>query len=402
MLNYLLRRFVYALLVLLGVNLLTFALFFTLNTPDDMARLNLGGKRVTQESIEKWKAERGYDKPLYINHKAQGTAQITETIFWERSVSLFALEFGRAASESAGDIGHEVAQRMGVSLSLALPLFVLQVIASTAFAPLLVMFRHSRLDFWGVVSCVLLLSISSLFYIIVGQFLFSRVLKLAPISGYAPGLDAIKFLILPVLLSLLSRLGGEARLYRAMFLEELGKDYVRTARAKGLAESMVLGKHVLRNALIPIVTSAGSYLPYVFLGSLIFRELLRAAGARRLRHRGHQQTGPWSTPGSTRGCAFHEHLAEIRAAVDRRRHLAAGGSTCRLCRDGAAQAAVGSHLGPRVPRRAGAGFFRGAGAVPGRDAARQRALPRATAGSGGADGGGLRHAHEFAARHIAG
>jgi peptide/nickel transport system permease protein len=278
MINYLLRRFVYALLVLLGVNLLTFALFFTLNTPDDMARLNLGGKRVTQESIEKWKAERGYDKPLYFNRQAEGQAQITETIFWERSVSLFALKFGRADSESAGDIGHEVVQRMGVSLSLALPLFVLQVIASTGFALLLVMFRHSRLDFWGVVSCVLLLSISSLFYIIVGQFLFSRVLKLAPISGYEPGLDALKFLVLPVLLSLLSRLGGEARLYRAMFLEELGKDYVRTARAKGLAETVVLGKHVLRNALIPIVTSAGSYLPYVFLGSLVFESFFGLPG----------------------------------------------------------------------------------------------------------------------------
>jgi peptide/nickel transport system permease protein len=77
-----------------------------------MARLNLGGKRVTPEAIEKWKAERGYDKPLYFN-AAAGTRAATETIFWERSVSLFALEFGRADSESAGDIGHEVATRMG-------------------------------------------------------------------------------------------------------------------------------------------------------------------------------------------------------------------------------------------------------------------------------------------------
>jgi peptide/nickel transport system permease protein len=122
----------------------------------------------------------------------------------------------------------------------------------------------------GVISCVLMLSISSLFYIIVGQYLFSRVLKLAPISGYAPGLDAIKFLLLPIGLSLIARVGGEARLYRAMFLEEMGKDYVRTARAKGLSEQLVLYRHVLRNALIPIITSAGGYLPYVFLGSLVF------------------------------------------------------------------------------------------------------------------------------------
>jgi peptide/nickel transport system permease protein len=276
--SYLVRRVLYGALVLLGVNLATFFLFFTVNTPDDMARLNLGGKRVTQEAIEKWKAERGYDKPLYWNSKHEGADKLTETIFWERSVSLFALDFGRADAETAGDIGHEVATRMWVSVQFALPLFVLQVIASTVFALLLVMLRHTRLDFWGVVACVLMLSISSLFYIIVGQVLFSRVLKLAPISGFAPGLDAAKFLVLPIVLSLIARLGLEARLYRAMFLEELNKDYVRTARAKGLAETAVLARHVLRNALIPIITSAGAYLPYVFLGSLVFESFFGLPG----------------------------------------------------------------------------------------------------------------------------
>jgi peptide/nickel transport system permease protein len=275
---YVVRRIGYAVLVLLGVNLLTFFLFFTVNTPDDMARLNIGGKRVTQELIDQWKVERGYDKPLYWNAAEQGTERLTETIFWERSVSLFTFDFGRADGESAGNIGDQVASRMGVSLQLALPLFVLQVIASTAFALLLVMFRHTRWDFWGVVVCVVMLSISSLFYIIVGQFLFSKVLKLAPISGYVPGLDVVKFLVLPIGLSLLARLGAEARLYRAMFLEELGRDYVRTARAKGLAETVVLVRHVLRNALIPIVTSAGAYLPYVFMGSLVFESFFGLPG----------------------------------------------------------------------------------------------------------------------------
>ncbi len=193
-------------------------------------------------------------------------------------MSLFSLNFGRADSESAGDIGHEVSSRMWVSIQLALPIFLLQVIASTAFALLLVMFRHTRLDFWGVVLCVLMLSISSLFYIIVGQYLFSRVLRLVPISGYAGGLDVIRFLILPVALSALARLGTEARLYRAMFLEEIGKDYVRTARAKGLSETVVMFRHVLRNALIPIITSAGGYLPYVFMGSLVFESFFGIPG----------------------------------------------------------------------------------------------------------------------------
>ena len=278
MLNYLIRRVGYGLLILIGVNLFTFFLFFSVNTPDDMARLNIGGKRVTQNQIEKWKTERGYDKPVYWDASVQGTAKLTHTIVWERSVSLFALDFGRSDSQNAVDIGHEIRTRMGVSLQLAVPIFVLQVFASTAFALLLVFFRHSRIDFWGVVLCVVMLSISSLFYIIVGQVFFSRMLHLVPISGYEGGLTAVKFLVLPVLLSLISRLGTEARLYRAMFLEEIGKDYVRTARAKGLGESVVLFRHVLKNAAIPIITSAGSYLPYVFLGSLVFESFFGIPG----------------------------------------------------------------------------------------------------------------------------
>ncbi|HEX7383291.1 MAG TPA: ABC transporter permease [Burkholderiaceae bacterium] len=278
MLQYIVRRIGYGFLILVGVNLATFFLFFTVNTPDDMARLNIGGKRVTADQIEKWKVERGYDKPLYWNDKEQGATKLTDTIFWDRSVSLFALDFGRGDSESAGDIGYQVRKRMLVSLQLAVPLFALQVIVSVLFSLLLVMFRHTRIDFWGVVLCVLMLSISSLFYIIVGQFLFSRVARLVPISGYVAGLDAAKFLVLPVLLSLLARLGGEGRLYRAMFLEEIGKDYVRTARAKGLSEQLVLLRHVLRNALIPILTSAGGYLPYVFLGSLVVESFFGIPG----------------------------------------------------------------------------------------------------------------------------
>ncbi len=278
MLNYLVRRTLYGVLILIGVNLATFFLFFTVNTPDDMARLNIGGKRVTQELIEKWKGERGYDKPLYWNTAKAGSEKVTETIFWERSISLFTLQFGRADSESAGDIGDEVKRRMWVSVQLALPIFILQVIASVSFALLLVMFRHTRLDLAGVVLCVVMLSISGLFYIIVGQYLFARVLKLVPISGYAGGLDVLRFLVLPVILSVVARLGTEARLYRAMFLEEIGKDYVRTARAKGLSETVVMFRHVLRNAMIPIITSAGGYLPIVFLGSLVFESFFGIPG----------------------------------------------------------------------------------------------------------------------------
>ena len=278
MARYMLGRALYGVLVLLGVNLATFLLFFAVNTPDDMARMNIGGKRVNQQLIDQWKAERGYDKPLVFDATKAGVARFTHTIFWQRSVSLFALDFGRSDADSGGEIAHEVASRMVVSLQLALPLFVLQLLASAAFALLLALLRHTRLDLWGVVLCVLMLSISSLFYIIVGQFFFARVLKLAPISGYVAGWEVAKFLVLPIGLSLLARLGGEARLYRAMLLEEMGKDYVRTARAKGLSQRAVMVRHVLRNALLPIITSAGAYLPYVFLGSLVFESFFGLPG----------------------------------------------------------------------------------------------------------------------------
>ena len=269
MLNYVIRRLAYGLVILIGVNLITFVLFFTVNTPDDMARLSIGGKRVTPEQIEKWKAERGYNKPMLINEQEQGAAKVTNTVFWDRSVSLFLFDFGRADNDSAGDIGYQIQQRMGVSLKLTVPLFVMGLLASITFALWLVMFRGTPVDFWGVVLCVVMLSISSLFYIIVGQFLFSRMAKLAPISGYANGLDAIRFLVLPIGLMLVASLAGQARFYRTLFLEEAGKDYVRTARAKGLSEGRVMSRHVLRNAMLPIITSAGGSLPYLFMGGLV-------------------------------------------------------------------------------------------------------------------------------------
>ena len=264
---YIIRRIFYGILVLIGVNFFTFLLFFAVNTPDYMARLAIGGRRVTTEAIEKWKVERGYDKPLLINQTASGTAKFTDTVFFERSIPLFVFDFG--SSDGGRDITHEVAERVGPSLALALPTFVLGVLVSVLFSLLLVFFRGTYLDFWGVVLCVALLSISSLFYIIAGQYLFSKVLRLVPLSGFEGGISMVKFLALPVLIGIVSRLGPEARFYRTLFLEEIGKDYVRTARAKGLSERVVLLRHVLRNASLPILTSTISAIPLLFLGSLI-------------------------------------------------------------------------------------------------------------------------------------
>jgi peptide/nickel transport system permease protein len=267
MLAYVLRRVLYAIPILIGVNLITFALFFVVNTPDDMARMQLGTKRVTPDAIQKWKEERGYDKPLLYNAQASGLGALTRTIFFEKSVKLFAFDFGPA--EDRRDIGAEIRARMWPSLALAVPVFLAGLAVNITFALGMAFFRATYLDFWGVVLCVAMMSISTLFYIIGGQYIASKLWHLVPISGYASPPDAAKFLILPVLIGVVSGVGSGARWYRTIFLEEMGKDYVRTARAKGLAESAVLFRHVLKNAMIPILTGAVVVIPLLFMGSLL-------------------------------------------------------------------------------------------------------------------------------------
>jgi len=267
MTRYIVRRLLYGILILIGVNLLTFLLFFAVNTPDDMARLSIGGQRVSQSAIERWKSERGYDKPLFFDAQASGAQKWTNTIFFTRSVPLLHFDFG--FSDEGRDIGNEISQRMGPSLALAIPTFLLGLFVCISFALLLVFFKGTPLDFAGVVICVVLLSISGLFYIIAGQWLFAKILRWVPYSGFVDGWGSLRFLVLPVLVGILSGLGAQARFYRTLFLEEWGKDYVRTARAKGLSERVVLFRHVLRNAMLPILTGTVSAIPLLFMGSLI-------------------------------------------------------------------------------------------------------------------------------------
>jgi peptide/nickel transport system permease protein len=240
-LAYIVRRTLYAIPILIGVNLLTFWLFFVVNSPEDMARMQLGAKRVTPEAVVKWKEDHGYDKPLMFNSDANGVRAVTDTIFYEKSVRLFVFDFG-----SADD---------GVNITFAL---------------IIAFFRATYVDYTAVILSVMLMSISALFYIIGGQFLISKMLHLVPISGYDDaGFSAIKFLILPVFIGIIGGIGSGTRWFRTIFLEEINKDYVRTARAKGLAERVVLFKHVLKNAMIPILTGVVVTIPLLFMGSLI-------------------------------------------------------------------------------------------------------------------------------------
>jgi len=276
MIKYILKRLVYIIPILIGVNLLTFALFFVVNSPDEIARLHLGNKRVTQEQIYAWNEERGYNNPLFYNNSEKGLDTIQKTIFYEKSLKLFLFDFG--VSDSGRDIKYDIQQRMWPSLAIALPSLIVGVLINITFALFFVFFRSTYVDYFGVIICVALMSISSLFYIIGGQYLISKLLHLVPISGYAHGYDAVKFLILPVIISVIYGIGSGTRWYRSLFLEEIEKDYVKTAKSKGLSESSVLFNHVFKNALIPILTGIVVILPLLFLGSLIVESFFGIPG----------------------------------------------------------------------------------------------------------------------------
>ena len=276
MLSYIIRRFLYLVPIIIGVNFITFALFFMVNTPDDMARMRLGQKHITEEAIERWKEKEGYNNPLFYNAEEEGFNKIKKTLFYTKSLELFLFEFG--SSDEGRDISYDISERMFPSLALALPTLLLGLLVNITFALLLSLFRGTSFDMVGVIFCVVLMSISGLFYIIFGQYIFGKSLLLVPISGYQEGESAFKFLILPIAIGVFSGIGTATRWYRSIFLEEFSKEYVRTARSKGLSEILVLYKHILKNALIPILTGVVALLPLLFMGSLIMESFFGIPG----------------------------------------------------------------------------------------------------------------------------
>lgn len=276
MIAYLIRRIIYMFPILIGVNILTFALFFVVNSPDDMARMHLGEKYVEQNAIEKWKRNHGYDKPLFVNHTESGIKMMTQTLFFQKSLKLFAFDFGR--SDGGRDISYDISERMWPSLIVALPILLIGLMVNIIFAMCMAFFKSSYIDITGVIFCIMLMSVSSLFYIIGGQYLFGKVLRLVPISGFSDGFSGLKFVILPAVVGVIGGMGSGARWYRTIFLEEMEKDYIKTARAKGLKESIVLFVHVLKNAMLPILTGIIVIIPSLFMGSLILESFFGIPG----------------------------------------------------------------------------------------------------------------------------
>jgi peptide/nickel transport system permease protein len=264
MIRYIVRRLLYAVPILVGVSLITFLLFYASSSPEQMARRNLSAKNPTRQQIQEWLVEHGYDKPFVVQFKKHMT-------------EMFLLRFGN--SDTTGQpIWDRIKSGVGPSFMVGSLVFFASLITDVFFALILAYFRGSYLDVWGTFLCVLFMSVTSLVYIMGGQFLFGKVLKYFPLAGFGSGLTAWKFVMMPALIGIISGFGSSVRLYRTVMLEEMNQDYVRTARAKGVGERAVLFRHVLKNASIPILTSVVLSIPFLLTGSLLLESFFGIPG----------------------------------------------------------------------------------------------------------------------------
>lgn len=282
MFAYIVRRILYAIPILIGVNLITFVLFNFVTSPESQARKELG-KNAGHKQVEQWLQRNGYalkdgsPRPIWFNTRAENAGEMfTDTLFFDKSVRKMYFDFGKSTRQV--DISEEIFDRAPASLMVNIPALFFSVAFSLTLAMVVAYLRGSFVDVYGVFLCVIAMSISIMFYIIGGQYLFAKILGLYPISGYQPGLSSAKFVIMPVFIGFLGGLGGSIRFYRTIFLEEMNKEYVRTARSKGLSDAQVLYRHVLPNCLIPLVTSLVVGLPTIFIGSLVLENFFSIPG----------------------------------------------------------------------------------------------------------------------------
>ncbi len=263
MLGYLMRRSAYSFLVILGVVFFLFILFFTIASPDDIARQAVGDKALP-EVIEQWKVNHGYDRPLWPS-----SSQLTDNLLFDHFRRLLTFQFGQSDSDGV-PISQRLLNGAGPSFALTLPLFLVGLVVGVVISLFVAFFRGTYIDRLGLTVAVFAMSISILLYIIGGQFLLGRLLRWYPVSGFEPELSVIwRFLALPVIVGVAAQVGGDIRFYRTVFVEEIYKDYVRTARAKGAGEMRIMLVHVLRAALVPIVTNVVMVIPFLFTGSLL-------------------------------------------------------------------------------------------------------------------------------------
>jgi peptide/nickel transport system permease protein len=275
MFSYLIRRLCLSVPIVFGVMLLTFVLFFVVQSPHAMARKVLGPK-ATPQAVENWLQNRGYDKPLLVN--TVPGRPFYDSLFFNQMRRLASFDLGR--SDVTGRPLKEVfAKGVLPSLLITVPAFVVGLVSALGLALYLVFVRHSSVDLAAALVCVGLMSLPSMAYVIFGQYVVAQQLNYLPAFGFSlEGGSAVRFLVLPVALMVVSGLGAEVRLYRALFLEEMGQDYIRTARAKGLSNAAVLMVHVLKNGMINLITLVVASLPFLMMGSLVVENFFGIPG----------------------------------------------------------------------------------------------------------------------------
>ena len=263
MLRYIIRRFLYAIPILIGVLLLTFFLFFGTSSPETIARRNLSSRNPTQAQIKQWLDDHGYNKPVGEQLK-------------KSTVDMLAFHFGKSDA-SGEDIWSRIKQGAGPSGNIAGIIFISGLAAALFFAISVAYFRGTYVDHYATALCVLIMSITAVVYVIGLQYFMAKLLRYGPVWGYDAE-NGWRFLLIPVTVGVVSGLGTDIRLYRTFLLDEINQDYVRTARAKGVPETMVLFRHVLKNAMIPLITSNISVIPRLVLGNLLIESFFGIPG----------------------------------------------------------------------------------------------------------------------------
>ena len=262
MFTYLWRRVLYMIPILFGVTLLTFILF---NVVGGDPAAQAAGRNATAEQIQVIRHELGLDRPLPMQY-----------LFFVQQI--FTFDFGRSWSTKQ-EITTMFTDGVGPSLSLTFPAFLLAELITISLALLLARWRGTAFDRVTKITCLALMSLSSLVYILWGQYFLAYKWDWFPISGWDNSWSGRwEFLGLPIMIFVLLSLGGNVLFYRTVFLDEIYQDYVRTARAKGLSDTTILFKHVLRNALIPIITRVVLQMPFLILGSLLLESFFGIPG----------------------------------------------------------------------------------------------------------------------------
>lgn len=275
MLNYFARRIIYMLPIVFGVMFLTFLLFYVVQTPRTMA-LRMLGPKASPQAIENWLDRRGYNKPVFFNTRSGESLLDSQFFNYAKSMALF--DLGR--SDANGEPILAMFRRGAVpSLLITLPAFLLGVSIAVLAALLMVFVRESLLDFTGTILCVVSMSIPIMVYVIFGQWLFAVGLKYVPAFGFnLEGWSTVRFLALPICIMAFAGIGADVRLYRAIFLDEIRQDYIRTAQAKGVSPQRVLLVHVLKNGMISLITLIVAALPLLIMGSLVIEDFFGIPG----------------------------------------------------------------------------------------------------------------------------